>query len=115
AGAYAPAATPLTVDGGHSPASHRPHAHLHLTVAPADADVQLGFAGGVAGHVASMHSPVAALGGSSTKVAVSGRFEVETGYAPFFPFALNFTRPGWLGVSFTPTWMMPCGFVPGFL
>src|SRR5262245_5329055 len=92
-----------------------PRRYLHLTVPPALATVQLGFAGNVAGHTASTHSPVEANGGSRMNVTCSGRWFVCTAYAPFLPFVLSFTRPGLLGVVFTPTTVKPFGSVPGFL
>ena len=94
---------------------HAPKAFVIVVSNPLDAVAQLGFAGAVSGHVASMHSPVAAVGGSRTSVACSGRLPVVTGYVPFLPFTLNLTKPGWLGAIFTPTCVMRSGCVPGFL
>jgi hypothetical protein len=56
---------------------------LHFTTLPAAAVPQLGNTGGAAVHVASMHRPVSALGGSRTNVARNWAYLVAAAYNLF--------------------------------
>src|SRR5262245_2139530 len=72
----------------------RPLAHRHFTTLPPLKETQLGVPGKTTGNRASMHCPLAANGGWSTSVPISGKCAGSTGKVPFFPLTWNLYLPG---------------------